>query len=827
MPAARTDAARIHAARPPRGEPRRPAVTVAAALAAGILLDRVLAPSALWPLAVGGAALAAAFVSPAVRRFALPALIAAAGAVNHQAAWRAVPAGDVSRRVGDEATLARLTGRLVGDPRTYEKLDRPAWEDPRRAVAELECESLEGDAGPVPVTGRVRLYVEGAPPAVRSGDRVRALGWLGPVRGPTNPGQWDRRADLRRKGVRCEMSAPADVVTLVDRGWRLTAPVEALRARCAERFASLLPDRAAAVAKALLLGERGDLTREDRRRFVASGTMHLLAISGLHVGLLAWFVLTATRPLPVPPGARAAGVVAVVAAFALLAESRPPVLRAVLFVAVAAAAMAARRRVDVLNVLCVAAAVVLTVTPAALFEVGTQLSFLAVAGLEWGRRVLPGPPDRLTNRLLRGAWEGYRITAGIWLFTGPVAAAAFGVLSPVGFALNVVLLPPFAAVLGCGFLTLAAVLFVPAVAWAPAAPFGLGLSALLWLVDAAAAVPGGHLNVPPPPVWWLVGWYAPLLGSLLVPGRYFTPVVRAGAVAGVVGWLAAGLLAPHPLAPGALRVTVLDVGHGSAVLLELPDGGTLLYDCGSLSGGDRAADAVAGALRARGRNRVDAVLLSHADADHFNGLPGLLQTARVDAVLLGPHFSVSRQRDAVAVEEELAARGVPVVRVSAGMTLRAGGAALTVLHPPPGPPAGGSDNDRSVVVLVDYAGRRVLLTGDLEGPPQTALAAAFVDRYGPGVDVLLAPHHGGRRANAASLGVRLGPRVVIASGGRHADAEHLAAVYADADFRLTERDGAVTATVSADGRLAVASFLPAGSPDAGSADSHRRAVTRP
>ena len=135
------------------------------------------------------------------------------------------------------------------------------------------------------------------------------------------------------------MSADADTVTLVQPGWRLAGPLDGVRRRCAATFDRLLPERAAAVAKALLLGDRRGLTREDRRRFVASGTMHLLAISGLHVGLLAVFARGLCKLAGAGPRASAAAVVLTVAAFALLAESRPPVLRAVLLVLFAAAGL--------------------------------------------------------------------------------------------------------------------------------------------------------------------------------------------------------------------------------------------------------------------------------------------------------------------------------------------------------------------------------------------------------------------------------------------------------------------------------------------------------
>ena len=787
---------------------------MAAALAVGVLIDRELAPPVGWPLAVGLVGLLLA-TRPAWRRAAALGVLAAVGASSHHLQWRAVPPTDVSRRVQTEPILARLTGTLAGAPREYEDADRPSWEDSRRSVVDLRCEELEGDEGPAVCTGRVRLYAAGSLSRYSAGDRVRVLGWLGPVRGPTNPGEWDRRATLRRAGVRGEMSADADTIELLSEGWNWSAPLDRLRARCAAQIEAMMPPRAAAAAKALLLGDRTGLTREDRQRFVASGTMHLLAISGLHVGLLAAFVAGLGRLLGLGPTPTAVGCVAVVAGFALLAEFRPPVLRAVLFVVAAAAAWASRRRLDLFNTLCVAAAVVLIATPASLFEAGTQLSFLAVAGLEWGRRIVPARPHWWpTGRFgwEEGLWDGYRLTAGIALWTAPLVAANFGLVTPIGYLLNVLLLPLFAALLACGFVTLGLLIAAPPLAWATGVPFGVGLTLLLWLVDAAAAVPGGHAAVPPPPDWWLAGWYAALIGSLLLPiARLRTRVGRGALAAGALGWGVALWLAPVGLEEGALRLTVLDVGHGSATLIELPDGRTLLYDCGSLSGGDRAADAVRDALRARGRTRLDEVIVSHADADHFNGLPRLLAPSsaggvRVGGVTVGPHYASSGQKDAVAALD--AAAGRPIARVSRGLRRSAGGAILTVLHPPARFDPAESDNDRSVVLLIEYAGRRLLLTGDVEGRSQGEVVERFLARSDPGVDFLVAPHHGGKRANPASLAERLAPDVVAVSGAQHADPVYLRGVYPRARLFLTGEAGAVTVVVALTGALEAEPFLP-------------------
>ncbi|MEM9701842.1 MAG: ComEC/Rec2 family competence protein, partial [Planctomycetota bacterium] len=807
----------VDAAADPR-EPRRPAAAVAAALAIGVCADRWIEPPVATAFGLGIAGALLAFVIPTSRRAAVILVLTALGAMSHYAQWRALPATEIARRIGGENQLVRLTGTLAGDPREYDDANSPSWEDPRRSVVDVRCEELDGEDGPVVCTGTIRLYVRGSLGDYGGGDQVRALGWLGPVGGPRNPGEWDRRTMLRARGIRCQMSTDADAVERLRDGWSLSVPSERLRRRCGRRLDELMPARAAAVAKALLLGDRTDLTRDDRRQFVASGTMHLLAISGLHVGLLAAFAAALCRLMGLGPKSSAVVCVLAVVGFALLAEFRPPVLRAVLFVLIAATAWATRRTLDLFNTLCVAAAIVLLATPASLFEPGPQLSFLAVAGLEWGRRLVPSRPafwPRGPGGFGQKLWDGYRLTLGIAVWTGPLVAANFGLVTPAGYLLNLLLLPFFGLLLAVGFVTLGLLIAAPAFAGLTGVIFGLGLTGLLWIVDRGAALPFGHLPVPPPPTWWLAVLYAGLLGSLLLPIRRLRSTAgRARVTAAMGAWALVLFAAPTDQPVGALRITTLDVGHGSAVLVELPNGRTLLYDCGSLSGGERAADTVAAALRARGKTRLDEVIVSHADIDHFNGLPDLLSAARVGGasvggVSVGPNFEASGQADAISALDE-AARQTPVARLSAGQTRTAGEAAMTILHPRRRLDASSSDNDRSVVLLIEFAGRRALLLGDLEGVPQHQLTRQYLERYGPGVDLLLAPHHGGRRANPPSLALALQPKVVAVSGAQHADPDFLAGSYPDAQLLLTAEVGAVTVTIWPDGRMLTEPFLAGG-----------------
>jgi competence protein ComEC len=278
------------------------------------------------------------------------------------------------------------------------------------------------------------------------------------------------------------------------------------------------------------------------------------------------------------------------------------------------------------------------------------------------------------------------------------------------------------------------------------------------VVDAADRLPGGHWYVGDVPTWWLVVFYAGLLAALWLPDR--RPGWRWLAAAGL-GWVAVGLAAIlYRPTPDGLRVTFLAVGHGGCTVLEAPDGRVLVYDAGALAGPDVTRRQIAPFLWHRGVRRIDEVFLSHADLDHFNGLPSLLERFPVGQVTLTPSFA---DKPAPGVHETLAAlerSGVRTRVVKAGDRLTAGDVTLDVLHPPAVGPDG-NENARSLVLLVQHAGHSILLTGDLEGPGLERVLAL----PSRAVDVLMAPHHGSRVANPPALAAWARPRLVVACLG--------------------------------------------------------------
>jgi competence protein ComEC len=244
-------------------------------------------------------------------------------------------------------------------------------------------------------------------------------------------------------------------------------------------------------------------------------------------------------------------------------------------------------------------------------------------------------------------------------------------------------------------------------------------------------------------------------------------------VALLCAWILVGL-AP-PLARAAtrgpeLRCSFVAVGHGACVIIEAPSGQTLLYDAGSLGSPEYATQSVAGFLWERGILRIDGIILSHADVDHYNAVPGLLERFHVGTVYVSPVMfdGIGASGPSGGPEELRRAideAGVPIREIWAGDRLRVGpDVVIEVLHPPREGVIG-SDNANSVTLAVEYGGRHVLLPGDLESPGlEDVMAELPYD-----CDVVLAPHHGSRRSDPPGFAAWCTPEWVVISGGADAD----------------------------------------------------------
>jgi competence protein ComEC len=804
---------------------------------AGLLLDRYISLPLLLTLPIAVVALAA---WPLVRRrhAALPltclglAVLALAAARHHQ--YRdTYRADDIGARAAGEPRPAHVRGVLEEEPLVL----RHAAGDALRLIPDREPDPSDAESGAVrpgeelrslpgsdaslallgvtdmragddwlPVSGRARLIVAGRLEDVHVGDEVDVIGLLSAPPGPANPGEFDQAAHFRDQRVRAQLVVhkTRDGVVRLTEGWprSLKGWLAVAKGWGQRALRESLPEEQAGLAQALLLGRGSDLTTEDWDRYVRAGVVHVLVVSGLHVAFLGWVLWLVLRLLGVRRRHGAWVVAGILLGYALLTGAGTPVLRAALTTGAFCGGIILRRPVQRANVLALVWLLIALLEPTDLFSLGCQLTFLAVILLTWGPgRWLRREADAL-ERLAeksRPAWQrgarwlgrivmkSYAITCMVWLAQAPLLAAGVHVITPEAPLLG----PPVMLLAGVGLVSGFLLLLANAVCWplVPvfAVPTSWSLSACDWLVSQSLRLPGASWYVGDIPQWWLWVFCVGLVSFLLLPPlqRRWGWALVAGA-----GWLCLGLLAGMVRPPSnEMRCTFLAVGHGGCTVLETPDGRVLLYDAGALAGPDVTRRQIAPYLWSRGIRRIDEVFLSHADKDHFNGVPALLDRFAVGQLTYTPSF---REKPTAAVHvtlDALQARGVPVRSVTAGDWLTAGDVQIEVLHPPEVGPDG-NENTRSLVLLVRHAGHSILLTGDLEGAGLNrvlALPAAHVD-------VLMAPHHGSRIANTPALAAWARPRVVVACQGPPQWPSHNPEPYtaAGAQFLGTWPHGAVT-----------------------------------
>ena len=822
------------------GHGYQPMVPILVAMGLGIVIDRYAPPGFAVSFLVAISCSAAWLCAWIVRRNSCAALlllaaVGTAAAAWHHDRWRGFTLDELGLAASPESrpicleAIAQTTPRFQPAP-AADPL-RPVPEGDRTCV-QVRVTRVRNGTRWTRATGRARLMIEGHLLNVGAGDRLRILGSLYAPRAPFNPGEFDFAEFNRHRRQLCGLHAThPDCVAVVQRGstWQPVVWLNRVRAASAWQLTKYVGVPHADLAAAILLGSRDLVDANRTESFLKTGTVHLLAISGLHVGILVCGLLWLKRLRVVSRRTALWAAITFVILYACFTEARPPVVRAAVLVSVMCSASLFGRHPFAMNTLAMAGVLVLVMSPTYLFQVGTQLSFLAVVTLGslgsvrerlHGRQ---GPLDRLIRRsrpwplkvgrrLGQAIAEPWLASASVWLVATPLVMYRFHVIAPLAVVLNPLVLPPLVGALFAGFGVLIFGWFVPPLAELCGSCCGWCLAVMAWEIDTALTVEGNHVWTPSPPYWWVVGFYLALAIALVYPG--VRPSCR-WTVALVCAWFAVGMaLTAEPAAvrrgsqPGQLTCTFVAVGHGTSVIVELPGGQTLLYDAGQLGAPSTAARRITSSLWSRGRTHLDAVIVSHADIDHFNALPGLLEKFTVGAVYLSPAMLRDRGAATRKLRDALRGHRIPVRAMARGDRLKtAGEATVEVLHPPPRG-VEGSDNANSIVLRIDFAGRTLLLPGDLEDAGLDLL----LETRPLVCDVVMAPHHGSPRSNPSRFAAWSSPRwVVVSSGHRRRAAVEQAYSEAGATVLNTATIGAVQVTVA--GRdLRVRAWLTGGWP---------------
>lgn len=568
----------------------------------------------------------------------------------------------------------------------------------------------------------------------------------------------------------------------------LTYVPEQLRMKIGQQIDMALTDRTiSSLYRAILIGDRSGVSNETLEAFKGSGTMHILAISGIHVSVIALLLFWILSRLlsfsdwyltrfPLKKGA-ALFSIPILLFFGLLAGANTPVVRSVLMACMVLLALCTNRQKSPGPLLSAAALLLLIHDPLQLYAISFQLSFAAMGAILFLLPVLkqylyPGTSEskpRLTIIIIKWLWAGLLVSLTATIVTAPITVSAFHRFSPLGLLSNLLIEPLICLwSLPAGLLSIPFTFISPEIAAFILQTGAIGIELALRAAGAFSTLPTSSIWMPPPSPAFLLIFYSTLI--LLLIEHQVHGTVRRSIALGLSFCLLFVFSQPYILkaaiSPQPFRITYLDIGQGSSTLIEFPTGYRLLIDGGGSSSptstvGERI---IAPYLWHRGIKRIDAIAITHPDADHYNGLEFIIR-----------HFKpkVLWTRDTHGHEDafmHLIARAkkekVAVVVPKAGQTLTEGSSFLQCVENTADfvPEGVRQLHNNAGLILKACSGQFcAIFPGDIEAADEYNLLSSAKD---VNATILLAAHHGSATSNTSAFVAAVAPQYIVVSAGR-------------------------------------------------------------
>lgn len=693
----------------------------------------------------------------------------AAGALNFHARNAGPPGDSLSRWLAlEDASSGILTG-------TVESVDLRDQDDYRVRFV-MAADSFDQPDRMHNLAGRTTVQWYRGDRPVWPGQRVAVAGDISATISRVNFGVSSYEDTLRRRGIHSALKASGpSAVTVLEEAplWSLGYQIARFRQALADRFAAVVPESALPFVNAIWLGDQTNIDRDEQRVYLVTGTAHILAVSGVHVGIVYVSAVLLLAPLVRNPRRRTVGILLIVAIFVLASGLRTGATRAAIMVAMYQMAALVNREPDSPTALSVAGLLFLFWNPNLLYDTGFLLSFTSVASI----LALAGPIGRRLTWLPRRLRFPASTALAVQMVPLPFVIHFFHVLPFMSLFANLLVIPLLTGVLWLCFFTAVTAFVAPPVAEL----FGHAIWPLVNLIrlvaGAAADFPVSYTYLSTPSPLAVIGYYFALASVCIAFAR---PVWRKHAIAVAAVSVVAVIMFWTPTCPP--QITFLDVAHGDATFAKSPGGQTMLID-----GGDRTEyydygeRVVAPFLWGQGVRELDYVVATHPDRDHTGGLFFVLRHFTVGRVLYGPAM---RGDPLLALAKE---RGIPSFPLYAGDTVPFEGISARVVHPPRDWPVDASDNESTAALDMTWDGVHVLLTGDIERKAEARLAETNLH-----IDVLKAPHHGSRTSSTAPFIDAVDPAYTVISTagplGRHRLAPEVLAAYDDRGITILRTD---------------------------------------
>ncbi len=740
------------------------------------------------------------------------------------ASFNNAPPNDIRNLVGSKATPAAVRGVIVTEP----YIDGNDWKFSKFTPTDqsssfyLELTEAEATTGWINTSGLVRVRVNEPIFDLRAGDRIQMYCLLNRFDNPTNPGEFDMAKYMARNGVFVAGSADSRQAIELLSG-DATGLFTRIKAKLRKIAVNALlggpypQTQSESLLLALVLGHRTNIDKETYNAFRKTGLLHFVCLSGMNFAMVIGFVWWVCKTAGLMKPGRAIVCTITAATFLMVVPENAPALRAAVICFAFCASFIFRRNSNSFNSLALAAIVLLLIKPTGIFQPDWQLSFASVLGI---LMFCPLFFSLLREKTIEHPWftdlverrpflhiaafpipySMFSTSFTAWLSTAGIMLYHFYTIQWLTSVWTVLVSPLIGLVSLLGYLKLIVAMFLPSVSAVMGIIINWLSDWLIWIVKFLA-----NLNIPEI-LTGKTNIAVILLFYVLVTFAFFfrlrNPAIKKAIC--VTAALAFVVMVTIPkwqrIYEDNLTVTVLDVGHGQAILAQLPGGANILFDAGSLNRSDVGTRVVTPFLRYGGIGNIDAVVIGHGDIDHINGLPEVTGDIRTKTVYASKSFFEDNRQTAKFLRNKLQ----KIAEIN-DLPQKFGPSKIRVLWPVPEVQENNSisDNDKSVVTLIEYAGKQVLICSDIEKFAQKEILRLYPDLK---ADVLIMPHHGSAKTIEPTFIEKIDAAVNIASNSESSYEKHQVIRF-PTGLKCTGRDGATTVRIDKKGNVTVSTFI--------------------
>lgn len=754
------------------------------------------------------------------------------GAIRLASFNRAQP-DDIRNAAGDTPTLATVRGVIVTKP----YISTPQWRFARFTPADpgssfyLQTTEAQMVDGWNKASGLVWVRVKEPLLDLKAGDSVQLYCWLDKFGGPSNPGEFDMATYMSRKGAFfaafVESREAIEVMQSGAAGLFMKMKTTMRKMAVETLLGGPHPDNEAeSLLLALVLGHRTNIDNSTIRAFRETGLLHFICLSGMNFGMVIGFVWWACKTAGLMKPGRAIVCMITAVLFLMAVPENAPAFRAAVMCFAFCGSFIFRRQSNPFNSLALAAVVLLLIRPTELFEADWQLSFVSVLGIlllcpliypilrektidnPWFTDFVKTKPFlRIVAKPVPSILGLFSTSFAAWLSTTGIMLYHFYNIQWLTSIWTVLVSPLIAITSLLGYIKLFVAMLLPTAANLLGVVVNYLSSLLIWIVKLFAGLDISEILIGKTNPAAIILFYGLIVFAFFSRPRY--PVLKKVICATAAAAIVAMLVTPRwqNTYSKNLTVTALDVGHGQAILTQLPGGTTILLDAGSLSRTDVGTRVITPFLRYKGVAKINAVVLSHADIDHVNGLLEVLDDYPA-GVIYSNDICFANPNSPPAVKflhDELQRKNIEI-KSTDDQIIPAAPAAVKLLWPIreiyEDEKIGA--NDKSVAMLIEYAGRRILLCSDIEKFAQRELLRLYPDLK---ADILSVPHHGSVKTLEQNFIKTIKPSAVICSCSEPSYKKGQVIGQLDnIQTYYTGTDGAITICIDRDGVLRITTF---------------------